>query len=116
VIGWRVSGPDLRIEAGDYRTNPLMTLGHEVVGIAGGVDEGVTDQLLGHPPVCESACGSGLADRCDDRRAARHHVSGVKRTDGGSLPETACASVWSPVRPHRLTTSSDPALGTGHRR
>jgi L-iditol 2-dehydrogenase len=89
VHGAGVCGTDLHIEAGEYESNPPVTLGHEVagkvVGLGAGVDEGWLDARVVSETffsVCGrcAACRDGRPNLCPHRQSIGTHV------DGGFAP------------------------------
>ena len=73
-----ICGTDLHILKDEYRSDPPVTLGHEVVGTIHAVGEGVTGWQVGQRVVSEtyfSVCGhceycrSGRPNLCDQRRS-----------------------------------------------
>lgn len=89
VHGAGVCGTDLHIEAGEFRSVPPVTMGHEISGVVSAVGEGVEDSWLGARVVSEtyySTCGecewcrSGRINLCPDRRSLGSFV------DGGFAP------------------------------
>jgi L-iditol 2-dehydrogenase len=80
VSGAGVCGTDLHIEAGEYPSEPPVTLGHEVSGVVAAVGEGVDASWLGARVVCEtyySTCGT-----CEWCRAGRPNLCPERRSIG----------------------------------
>ncbi len=80
-----ICGTDLHILAGEYRSRPPVTLGHEVAGVVEAVGEGVAGWRVGERVVTEtyfSTCGhcrwcrSGLPNLCGERRSIGSMVDG----------------------------------------
>jgi L-iditol 2-dehydrogenase len=87
--GTGVCGTDLHIQAGDYPTEPPVTMGHEVSGVVVDVGPGADGAWRGRRIVAEtyhSTCGT--CDRCRDGRpnlcAARRSIG--SHADGGFAP------------------------------
>jgi L-iditol 2-dehydrogenase len=89
VRGAGVCGTDLHIEAGEYASDPPVTMGHEVSAVVQEVGEGVDESWLGARAVCEtyySTCGA-----CDWCRDGRPNLCPERRSigsfaDGGFAP------------------------------
>jgi L-iditol 2-dehydrogenase len=86
VCGAGICGTDLHIEAGEFRTQPPVTMGHEVSGVVSAIGEGVDPTWLGAAVVSEtyfSTCGrcawcrDGRINLCPDRRSIGSMVDGA---------------------------------------
>ncbi|MFB9831699.1 zinc-dependent alcohol dehydrogenase [Actinoallomurus acaciae] len=86
VHGTGVCGTDLHIEAGEYPTDPPVTMGHEVSGVVAATGEGVDTAWTGTRVVTETyyatcrtclMCRSGRPNLCAGRRSIG------SRADGG---------------------------------
>jgi L-iditol 2-dehydrogenase len=86
VRGAGVCGTDLHIEAGEFRSHPPVTMGHEVSGVVAAVGPGVDTAWLGARVVCEtyySTCGNcawcrdGRTNLCPERRSIGSFVDGA---------------------------------------
>lgn len=86
VYGAGICGTDLHIEAGEFRTQPPVTMGHEVSGVVSAIGEGVDAAWLGAAVVSEtyfSTCGrcawcrDGRINLCPDRRSIGSMVDGA---------------------------------------
>lgn len=86
VQGAGICGTDLHIEAGEFRTKPPVTMGHEVSGIVSVIGDGVDAAWLGAGVVSEtyfSTCGAcawcqdGRINLCPDRRSIGSMVDGA---------------------------------------
>jgi L-iditol 2-dehydrogenase len=86
VHGAGICGTDLHIEAGEFRTQPPVTMGHEVSGVVTALGEGVDAAWLGAAVVSEtyfSTCGrcawcrDGRINLCPDRRSIGSMVDGA---------------------------------------
>jgi L-iditol 2-dehydrogenase len=86
VHGAGICGTDLHIEAGEFRTRPPVTMGHEVSGVVSAIGEGVDAAWLGTAVVSEtyfSTCGrcawcrSGRVNLCPDRQSIGSMVDGA---------------------------------------
>lgn len=111
VLGAGLCGTDLHIIKNEYRSNPPVVLGHEVVGRVARVGDGVPRQLIGQRFVAEtfySTCGvcrycrSGRPNLCADRQSIGSHVNGAMTVEVAlpaknlhqvpdSLPDAAAA-------------------------
>lgn len=89
VAGAGICGTDLHIESAEYRSEPPVTMGHEVCGRVAQVGEGVDPAWLGARVVVEtyfSTCG-----RCAHCREGRRNLCSERRSigsqaDGGFAP------------------------------
>jgi L-iditol 2-dehydrogenase len=75
-----ICGTDLHIMKDEYRSDPPVTLGHEVAGTIHALGEGVTDWRIGQRVVTEtyfSICG-----RCEYCRTGRPNLCAVRRSIG----------------------------------
>jgi L-iditol 2-dehydrogenase len=86
VHGAGICGTDLHIEAGEFRTQPPVTMGHEVSGVVAELGEGVSPSWLGARVVSEtyySTCGhcawcrEGQVNLCPERRSIGSMVDGA---------------------------------------
>ena len=86
VHGTGVCGTDLHIEAGEYPTDPPVTMGHEVSGVVAATGEGVDTAWTGTRVVTETyyatcrtclMCRSGRPNLCAGRKSIG------SRADGG---------------------------------
>ena len=86
VRGAGVCGTDLHIEAGEFRSIPPVTMGHEVCGVVAEIGYGVDEAWLGARVVCEtyySTCGTcpwcrdGRPNLCPERRSIGSFVDGA---------------------------------------
>jgi L-iditol 2-dehydrogenase len=89
VHGAGVCGTDLHIEAGEYASEPPVTLGHEVTGVVLAVGPGADARWVGAKVVSETFfatcdacrwCREGRPNLCPARRSIGTHV------DGGFAP------------------------------
>lgn len=106
-----VCGTDLHIEAGEYSTDPPVTMGHEVSGVVADVGPGVDEWWKGRRvttetfySTCQSCdwCRSGRPNLCPSRRSIGTHV------DGGF----AAFLVVPAGNLHALPERLDPQAGT----
>jgi L-iditol 2-dehydrogenase len=75
-----ICGTDLHIMKDEYRSDPPVTLGHEVAGTIHAIGDGVTDWQVGQRVVTEtyfSVCG-----RCEHCRTGRPNLCAVRRSIG----------------------------------
>jgi L-iditol 2-dehydrogenase len=75
-----ICGTDLHIMKDEYRSDPPVTLGHEVAGTIHALGEGVTDWQVGQRVVTEtyfSVCG-----RCEHCRTGRPNLCATRRSIG----------------------------------
>jgi L-iditol 2-dehydrogenase len=86
VYGAGICGTDLHIEAGEFRTRPPVTMGHEVSGVVAATGDGVDPAWLGAAVVSEtyfSTCGQcawcrdGRINLCPERRSIGSMVDGA---------------------------------------
>lgn len=86
VRGAGVCGTDLHILEDEFKTNPPVTMGHEVSGVVSEVGDGVDEGWLGSRVVSEtyySTCGvcewcrDGRTNLCPDRRSIGSAVDGA---------------------------------------
>jgi L-iditol 2-dehydrogenase len=96
VLGAGLCGTDLHIVRNEYRSEPPVILGHEVVGRVAVVGDGVSADLIGQRFVAEtffSTCGTcrycrtGRPNLCGERRSIGSHVNGAM-TRQVALPAT----------------------------
>lgn len=81
-----VCGTDLHIEAGEFRTAPPVTMGHEAAGVVTEIGEGVDRAWLGAMVIPETYfstcrtcvwCVNGRPNLCPDRRSIGSFVDGA---------------------------------------
>ncbi len=85
VAATGVCGTDLHIEAGEYRTTPPVTMGHEIAGSVIRAGDSGSGSWVGARVVCETYfdtcghcpwCRAGRRNLCPQRRSLGSHVDG----------------------------------------